>query len=111
MAYDEGLAQRIRDLLADEQGVSEKRMFGGIAFLLHGNMSVGVVKDSLMVRVGPDAYADRVRERHARKMDFTGKPMKGFVYVGAEGLESDGDLTRWVDHGLTYARSLPRKQR
>jgi TfoX/Sxy family transcriptional regulator of competence genes len=111
MAYDEGLAQRIRELMADEQGVSEKRMFGGIAFLLNGNMSVGVVKDNLMVRVGPDAYERLVRERHTRKMDFTGNPMKGFVYVAPEGLESDADLSRWVAHGLTYARSLPRKGR
>ncbi|HEX9188645.1 MAG TPA: TfoX/Sxy family protein [Vicinamibacteria bacterium] len=110
MAYDEGLAERIRELLAEESGVEEKRMFGGIAFLLHGNMSVGVVKDTLMVRVGPDAHPVLVGERHAREMDFTGKPMKGFVYVAPEGLESDADLRRWVDHGVAYARSLPRKR-
>jgi TfoX/Sxy family transcriptional regulator of competence genes len=111
MAYDEGLAERIRELLADERGVSEKRMFGGLAFLLNGNMSVGIVKDTLMVRVDPDAYETLVGKRHARKMDFTGKPMKGFVYVAPEGLESDVDLRRWVNHGVTYARSLPGKRK
>jgi TfoX/Sxy family transcriptional regulator of competence genes len=109
MAFDEGLAQRIREALAAERGVSEKRMFGGIAFLLNGNMAVGVVKDSLMVRVGPDNYETLVAESNAREMDFTGKPMKGFVYVGAEGLATDADLARWVGYGLSFARSLPRK--
>jgi TfoX/Sxy family transcriptional regulator of competence genes len=109
MPYDEGLAQRIREMLAEEEGVSEKRMFGGIAFLLKGNMSVGVVKDTLMVRVGPAAYERLVGKRHARKMDFTGRPMKGFVYVAPEGLESDRDLARWISRGVAYARSLPGK--
>jgi TfoX/Sxy family transcriptional regulator of competence genes len=111
MAYDEGLAERIRDLLSDERGVSEKRMFGGLAFLLEGRMFVGVVKESLMVRVGPEAYAERLRERHAREMDFTGRPLKGFVYVAPEGFESDADLRRWVGYGVAYARSLPGKDR
>ncbi|MGE0874070.1 MAG: TfoX/Sxy family protein [Burkholderiales bacterium] len=109
MAYDEGLAQRLRELLAGERGVSEKRMFGGIAFLIDGNMCAGVVRDELMVRVGPDAYARLVREPHAREMDFTGKPMRGFVYVAASGIERDADLGRWLGHGTAYARTLPRK--
>ena len=109
MAYDEGLAQRIRELLAKQAGVSEKRMFGGLAFLLKGNMCVGIVKDDLMTRVGPDAYQRLVRHPHARKMDFTGKPMKGFVYVSPGGVESEEDLRLWVGHGLAYASSLPSK--
>jgi TfoX/Sxy family transcriptional regulator of competence genes len=109
MPYDEGLAQRVRELLADEPGLSEKRMFGGLAFLLKGNMCVGIVKDALMVRVGPDAYHDLVHQPSARKMDFTGKPMKGFVFVEPEGFESDADLRRWVGHGLAYASALPGK--
>jgi len=109
MAYDEGLAQRIRELLAKQAGVSEKRMFGGLAFLLKGNMCVGIVKDDLMIRVGPDAYQRLVRHPHARKMDFTGKPMKGFVYVSPEGVESEEGLRLWVGHGLAYASSLPSK--
>jgi len=109
MPYDEGLAQRVREFLADEPGLSEKRMFGGLAFLLKGNMCVGIVKDELMVRVGPDAYRDLLHQPSARKMDFTGKPMKGFVFVEPEGIESDVDLHRWVGHGLAYASALPGK--
>ena len=107
MAFDEGLAQRIREVMAAERCVSEKRMFGGIAFLLNGNMAVGVVQDNLMVRVGPHKYETLVAEPHAREMDFTGKPMRGFVYVGSEGVASDADLQRWIGHGTAYARSLP----
>ena len=107
MPFDEGLAQRVRELLAEQAGLSEKRMFGGLAFLLEGNMCVGIVKDELMVRVGPDAYGDLVRQPSAREMDFTGKPMKGLVFVEPEGLESDADLRRWVGHGLAYASALP----
>ncbi len=106
MAYDEGLAERIREILADRRGVTEKRMFGGLAFLLGGRMCVGVVKDRLMVRVGPEAYERRVREPHARKMDFTGRPMKGFVYVESKGFESDAELRRWVGYGVEYAGSI-----
>jgi TfoX/Sxy family transcriptional regulator of competence genes len=109
MAFDEGLAQRIREILATGHGVSERRMFGGIAFLLNGNMAVGVVGENLMVRVGPDRYETLVVEPSARAMDFTGRPMKGFVFVASEGLDSDGDLLRWIGHGAAYARSLPAK--
>jgi TfoX/Sxy family transcriptional regulator of competence genes len=109
MAYDEGLAQRIRELLIDDPGMDEKRMFGGIAFMINGNMSVGVVKDSLMVRVGPDAYTRALSEPGAREMDFTGKPLKGFVYVEASALDSDEQLEYWVDRGRTFASGLPAK--
>ena len=109
MAYDEGLAQRVRELLAEQDGVSEKRMFGGLAFLVRGNMCVGIVKENLMVRVGKDAYPRLLEAPHARRMDFTGRPMKGFVYVDPAGVESDADLRRWVGHGLALAGSLPGK--
>ncbi len=109
MAYDEGLAERIRDALADQPNVTEKRMFGGLAFMVGGNMCVGIVKDKLMVRVGPEAYEKRVREPHAHKMDFTGRPMKGFVYVSPAGFESDADLRRWVGYAVEHASSLRRK--
>jgi len=109
MAYDEGLAERIRGILRDRRDVSEKKMFGGIAFIVRGHMSVGIVKDDLMVRVGPETYEDLVRQPHARPMDFTGRPMKGFVYVASAGFEEDEDLERWVGHGLKYAMSLPPK--
>ena len=109
MAYDEGLAERIRGALDDRSDVSEKKMFGGIAFMVRGHMSVGIVKDELMVRVGPEAYAELVRQPHVRPMNFTGRPMQGFVFVASAGLEADADLQRWVGHGLEYAASLPAK--
>ena len=113
MAYDEGLAQRIRETLADYEDASfdivEKKMFGGIAFMLNGNMSTGVVGDELMVRTGPDGYGDALAQPHARPMDFTGKPMKGFIYVSAEGIAEDEDLAAWVERGVTFASSLPAK--
>ena len=109
MAYDEGLAERLRGILDSRRDVSEKKMFGGIAFMIRGHMSVGIVKDDLMVRVGPETYDNLVRQPHARPMDFTGKPMKGFVYVASAGFEEDEDLERWVGHGLKYALSLPSK--
>ena len=109
MPYDEGLAERIRGLLEEGPRFSERRMFGGLAFLVRGHMSVGIVKDELMVRVGPESYADALREPHARAMDFTGRPMKGLVFVSPEGIDSDADLERWVARGVAYAASLPAK--
>ena len=109
MPYDEGLAQRIRDVLEDRSDIAEKRMFGGLAFLLGGHMCVGVVGEELMVRVGAEGYEAAVREPHARKMDFTGRPMKGFVYVACAGFESDAKLRRWVGRGIRFASSLPAK--
>ena len=108
-AFDEGLAERIRGALDEQAGVSEKRMFGGIAFLVKGHMSVGIVQDKLMVRVGPESYDRVLRERYARRMDFTGRPMKGFVYIVPAGYESDADLQRWVNLGVSYVASLPAK--
>jgi TfoX/Sxy family transcriptional regulator of competence genes len=109
MPYDEGLAQRIRELLEERDDVVEKKMFGGLAFLLDGNMAVGIVGDELMVRVGPDAYEQALALAHAREMDFTGRAMKGLVYVACEGFESDGDLAGWVARGVAFASSLPPK--
>ena len=109
MAYDEGLAQRVCEALEEQPGISEKKMFGGLAFLLRGNMCVGVVGDELMVRVGPQEHAEALRQPHARKMDFTGRPMKGFVFVASEGVEADADLERWVARGVAYAASMPVK--
>jgi TfoX/Sxy family transcriptional regulator of competence genes len=109
MAYDEGLAQRVREILEDQRGISEKKMFGGLAFLLRGNMCCGVVTGDLMVRVGPDAYEDALAQRHAREMDFTGRPLKGMVYVSSRGIEDDEDLDGWVTRGVAFAGSLPAK--
>ncbi len=84
-------------------------MFGGLCFLCGGNMACGIVGDELMVRVGPEAWPDAVRRQHAREMDFTGRSMKGMIYVGAAGFAEDEDLATWVERGTTYARSLPPK--
>lgn len=109
MAYDEGLAQRIRETFEGQPGVVEKKMFGGIAFMVQGNMSVGVVGEELMVRVGPEGHEEALSQPHTRPMDFTGRPMKGFIYVEPEGIESDGDLQAWIDQGARHARTLPPK--
>ena len=109
MAYDQGLAERIRGVLRDTPGVTEKSMFGGLAFLVRGHMCVGIVRDDLMVRVGADAHDRMVKAPHARVMDFTGRPMKGFLYVAADGYESDPDLHHWVAHALAFLSTLPAK--
>lgn len=109
MAFDEGLAQRVREAMNSAPGVSEKKMFGGLCFLLNGNMACGVSGEQLMVRVGPDAYADALAQPHATEMDFTGRALKGFVYVTPEGLAEDADLNAWVARSKTFAGSLPPK--
>ena len=110
MACDEGLAQRVREILEDREGVTEKKMFGGLAFLVGGNMCCGVMKaGELMVRVRPDAYDGALSQRHAREMDFTGRPMKGMVTVTSPGVEDDDELASWVGRGLAFAGSLPAK--
>jgi hypothetical protein len=110
MAYDEQLAERIREVLGDDRAIDERKMFGGLAFLIDGNMAVGIVGDELMVRVGADDWAEALTLPHAREMDFTGKSMRGFVYVGAEGFEDDADLSGWVGRGTGFAGSLPPKE-
>jgi len=109
MAYDEGVAQRVREALVDTPGVVEKRMFGGLAFMISGNMSCGIVGSELMVRVGPEGYEDALAQPHAREMDFTGRALKGMVYVGEEGLAEDEELVAWVGRGVSFAGSLPEK--
>ena len=109
MAYDEGLAERLRELLP-AHGVSERKMFGGIAFMTCGYMFVGIVGDVLMARVGPDGYEDALARPHARVMDFTGKPMRGYVFVDPPGFESDTDLSAWVDRGYRFVQTLPPKR-
>jgi hypothetical protein len=109
MAYDEGLAERIRETLADVHGVSERRMFGGIAFMLQGHMFVGLVGSTLMARVGPDQYAQALRRPHVREMDFTGRPLKGYVYVDEAGTAEDEDLAKWVGACRGFVATLPHK--
>lgn len=109
MAYDEGVAERLRDLFVDRPGITEKKMFGGLAFMYRGHMLVGIIDDSLMARVGPDGYAAVLKQPHVREMDFTGKPMKGYVYVDPAGFESDNDLGRWVGLCIQFNKSMPLK--
>ena len=110
MAYNEGVAERIRDIFIDRHDVIEKKMFGGIAFMLKGHMCCGVINDTLMARVGPAQYAAALKKRHAREMDFTGKPMKGFVYVDPAGFETDQQLQEWVLLCENFVLTLPDKK-
>ncbi|WP_455209230.1 TfoX/Sxy family protein [Kaarinaea lacus] len=109
MAYEEGVAQRMREMMQGIPGVTEKKMFGGIAFMVNGNMCGGVVNNELMIRVGPKNYEDALTQPHARQMDFTGKPMKGFVYVATKGFETDASLKSWIDRALQFVGTLPAK--
>jgi len=110
MAYDETLAQRMRDLF-ESKGVptQEKKMFGGLTFMVRGNMCVGVIGEELMIRVGKEQNDEALAQPHARPMDFTGKPMDGYVYVESEGLASDAELAEWVERGLTFNATLKEK--
>ncbi|MBI4674987.1 MAG: TfoX/Sxy family protein [Chloroflexi bacterium] len=110
MAYDQALAQRIRHILADYDAVVEKCMFGGISFLLRGNFVCGLTKRDLVVRVGPERYAEALAHPHTREMDFTGRPMNGWVSVNSEGYASDEALADRVKQGPSFALSLPPKK-
>lgn len=106
MAYDERLASRVRALLADREDVSERKMFGGLTFMVGGHMCCGVNGDELIVRLDPAHEAEALARAHARPMDFTGRPMRGFVTVRSEGLKGER-LGRWVEEALAQAKSLP----
>ncbi len=108
MGYDEPLAERIRDALSDTPGVSERKMFGGIAFMVHGNMAVGVSNSDLMVRVG-EAADSLLDGDGVRPFDLSGKKMKGWLLVEASATAADNDLAHWVGIGLDIAESLPAK--
>jgi TfoX/Sxy family transcriptional regulator of competence genes len=109
MAYDEAVAERVRGALGKNPDVVEKRMFGGIAFMVRGNMCCGVIGDRLMLRVGPKGYETALSRTHARAMDFTGRPMKGFVYVEPAGFPSGRDLKAWIARAMEFTLSLPAK--
>lgn len=109
MAFDEALAERIRQRLAGRTNVFEKKMFGGIGFLLNGNLLVGVWKDSLIVRLGLDEGVAALRESHVKVFDITGRPMKGWVLVGPEGIEDDDSFLDWIDRALKFVETLPAK--
>jgi TfoX/Sxy family transcriptional regulator of competence genes len=109
MAFDEQLADRVREVLAPRAGLTERKMFGGIAFMLDGNMATGVIGDELMIRLDPADAERALAEPNTRPMDLTGKPMKGMVLVDTAGTESDEDLAGWVEAGADFAASLPPK--
>ena len=109
MAYDEIIAERLRNALQDTGSISERKMFGGLCIMLNGNMLCGVLGSKLMVRVGKDAYERLLNESYARKLDFTGKEMKGILFVDENGIESDDNLKDWLDRALDFVRTLPEK--
>ena len=109
MPFDERLAQRVRDILAEECTARERRMFGGLAFMVNGHMCCGIVGEDLVVRVGADEHKQALSQPHARPMDFTGRQMKGFVYVGPAGHRTTASLRKWIKRGLHFVLSLPQK--
>jgi TfoX N-terminal domain len=109
VAYSEELADRIREAIDGRPGVTERKMFGGIAWMVNGNMACGIIGEDLMVRLDRDDAEAALAEQHVGPMDFTGRPMRGFIVVEAEGVEADAALGRWVDAGADFADSLPSK--
>jgi len=110
MAFDEKLAARIKAQLGKKKGIVEKKMFGGLAFLLNGNMSCGVHGNEMIVRLAPEETDKALAKRHVRVFDIAGRgPMKGWILVEPEGLKTEKDLAAWVDTGVKYAASLPPK--
>jgi TfoX/Sxy family transcriptional regulator of competence genes len=105
MAFDENLAARIRSALASRTDVVEKRMFGGLAFMVNGRMCCGIVKTDLMLRVGPSRQQEMLAKPHARVMDFTGRPSNGMIYVSPEGLRTDTALRSWIGEALEFVMS------
>ncbi len=110
MAYDEHLAARIRAALSGEPGITEKKMFGGIAFLRNGLMFVGVSDESLMARVGAADHAESLARKGTRPMDFTGRPMTGYVFVDPAGTRNAADLRSWLDRCAAFVSTLPSKE-
>jgi TfoX/Sxy family transcriptional regulator of competence genes len=111
MAFDESLAARIREAVAGKKGVEEKKMFGGIGFLLNGNMLVGVWKDSLIVRLGPAKGDEALKEPHVSEFNITGRSMKGWVLVAPQGVKDDDQLKGWVQRAVEFVGKLPDKEK
>ena len=109
MAYDEGLAQRVREILSESLGYEEKKIFGGIGFLLHGNMACGVIRDDLIVRVGAENYSEALLQPDVELFDMTGRAMTGWVIVKEPGYRKDSNLEDWVNQGVSYSLILPPK--
>ncbi|MCI0330070.1 MAG: TfoX/Sxy family protein [candidate division Zixibacteria bacterium] len=111
MAYDEKLAGRVRNLLAGRKGFDEKKMFGGLCFMLQGKMICGVLKDDLVLRVGAENHKKALARPHVRPMDFTGHPLKGFVFVGPAGCRTEKSLSSWITGAVEYASTLPKNSK
>jgi hypothetical protein len=111
MAFDENLAARIRDALARKKNIEEKKMFGGVGYLLNGNMLVGVWKNSLCVRLGPDQTETALLEPHVKVFDITGRPMKGWVLVEPQGIKGDDGLKWWIQRAVKFVGKLPAKEK
>lgn len=111
MAYDEQLAERVRVGLADAPDLAERHMFGGLAFMVAGHMACGISGDDLMLRLGPEGAERALSRPHARPMDFTGRPMRGYVFVGPGGTRDDGELGEWVAGAVAFTATLPPKRR
>ena len=109
MAFDEGLAQRVREALGERPDLTEKKMFGGVAFMSSGNMLVGVISDELICRVGPAAMDDALAEPGARIFDLTGRPMSGWVQVAGDAIAEDHDLAEWIERADRFVATLPPK--
>jgi TfoX/Sxy family transcriptional regulator of competence genes len=110
MAYNEELAHRIRAALGKRKAVGEIKMFGGLCFTLNGNMACGVMGDAMMVRIGTDQYDAALKLKHAKPMDFTGREIKGMVYVTTEGCRTTAQVKPWVERALSFVESLPPKK-
>ena len=111
MPYDENLANRIRSHLGPDPAYTERKMFGGLAFMYQGNMACGILNNNLMLRTGPEQYEKVLSLPHAKVMDFTGRQMKGMVLVEPEGFTTDSKLSRWLEICLSFTQSLPPKSR
>lgn len=109
MTYDEGLAHRIRTRLEDRDDLAESEMFGGLGFMIGGNMCCGVHGDAMIARIGPEAYEDALEEPHARPFDFTGRAMRGWVFVDPPGVAEDEALEAWIQRALSFVVTLPAK--
>jgi TfoX/Sxy family transcriptional regulator of competence genes len=109
MAYSQALAERVRTAIGRRRDVAEKKMFGGVVFLFRGNMLVGIWQQSLIVRLGADQAAEALKREHVREFDVTGRPMKGWIMVEPDGLDSDADLAAWIERATKFVETLPAK--
>lgn len=111
MPYDEKLAERISTILKGKRGLVQKKMFGGIAYMLKDKMFVGIAKNELMVRVLDEKYDEYLKKPNVRLMDFTGRPLRGFLYIDSPGFKTDKQLAKWIDVGIEYVMKSPSKKK